>query len=210
MELGVLCTRDHYRGLSIARGLLPTQQVALRDQLHARIHILAKTCMIDTAFKGIQSSAVAAAILFVARTECAITPVWCDELSQLTFHDPKQSKSTSKALSLLLVTLDVKEENNEKNVNLENDKENNRPLTTRIDSLSSSSRICEEDEDEDEKELPEELDTLLLLGHTLTPSKEEAQMKKESALTLTSPVAVATDKTHCEISPTTVFNIDAL
>ncbi len=78
-----------------------TNRELIKEELQATIKQLSNKCMLDVAFKPIQASAIATAILYYARKTCNIYPVWHEDLSHLTFHDPASSKSTMRALDLL-------------------------------------------------------------------------------------------------------------
>lgn len=88
----------------------------LQEQFQAKIFALSTKCMVDLRFKGIQASAIAAAIVYYTRTYLQFQATWTEELSRLTQHDPLTSKSARKALDMLF---EMSEE--EENSNTEND-----------------------------------------------------------------------------------------
>lgn len=107
MELGLLRPKDvQLGGLDMSRG-------DLTEMLHDKIHSLATKCILDVRFKGIQASAIACAIVYHSRKSCNIQPVWHDDLSHMTFHDPSSSKSTMRALELLIEMEQEEEEASE-------------------------------------------------------------------------------------------------
>ena len=102
MELGVLRSKDIQLKSELSRS-------DLIESLHEKINTLATKCILDIRFKGIQASAIACAILFYVRKSSNIYPIWHEDLSHMTFHDPMSSKSTMKALELIM---ELEEENN--------------------------------------------------------------------------------------------------
>jgi hypothetical protein len=77
----------------------------LKLQMKEKMYDLSTKCMVDTRFKGVQASSITTAIIYYTRKLFGVAPAWNDELTALTFHDPRTSKSTQKALNLLVEML---------------------------------------------------------------------------------------------------------
>jgi hypothetical protein len=82
---------------------------------------LATKCVIDIRFKGLQSSSIAAAIVFHVRRCHAIEPMWSENLTSICLHDPFKSKQVEKVLVLfetayLLVDAECADHHQQQNV----------------------------------------------------------------------------------------------
>lgn len=85
----------------------------LQENFKEKAFSLSTKCMVDLRFKGIQASAVAAAIVYYCRTYFQFQTTWTEELSRLTQHDPLTSKSARKALDMLFEMREDEQENDE-------------------------------------------------------------------------------------------------
>ena len=63
--------------------------------------MLANLCILDVDFTVFQPSAIAVAIYYHARRLLDIDPLWTEELSTLTFHDPLSSPVVRRALVII-------------------------------------------------------------------------------------------------------------
>lgn len=84
-----------------------------QEQFKEKAFALSTKCMLDLRFKGIQASAIAAAIVYYCRTFFQFQTIWTEELSRLTQHDPLTSKSARKALDMLFEMREDEQENDE-------------------------------------------------------------------------------------------------
>lgn len=145
---------------------------------------LSNKCIIDTKFRTVQSSALATAIIYYVRRMHQVTPVWNDHLTALTFHDPKTSRSTLKALQLII------------DMERAADKENacNQSNSEHCDFEQNSEESEEEDlavddvepEEEEETDLVQALHRALFMSNETTPSKDS--MTKENPNSMITPV----------------------
>lgn len=72
-----------------------------KEDLNRSMVSLATKCIINTAFKAIPASAVAAAIAFYARRSAGVVPAWTASMSKVMYHDPCRDAMGLKALELL-------------------------------------------------------------------------------------------------------------
>lgn len=70
-------------------------------ELVETVHLLANLCILDVDFTVFQPSAIAVAIYYHARRLLDIDPLWTEELSTLTFHDPLSSPVVRRALVII-------------------------------------------------------------------------------------------------------------
>jgi hypothetical protein len=108
MELNLLKASDKLNG-SYAN--MPFDE--FQEHFKEKLFSLSTKCMLDLRFKGIQASAVAAAIVYYCRTYFQFQTTWTEELSRLTQHDPLTSKSARKALDMLFEMREDEQENDE-------------------------------------------------------------------------------------------------
>lgn len=57
-------------------------------EIHNYMKVMARECMLDPRFIPCKASEVAAAIVYYVRQESCLDPVWNEELTKITFHDP--------------------------------------------------------------------------------------------------------------------------
>jgi hypothetical protein len=110
------------------------KQIKLNDdvvtEMRDKMYALAEKCLVDLRFKSMQASAIATAIIYHTRKSYNLYPLWKDDLTALTFHNPQDSRSTFKVLELLAQT----EENEE------------------VDQEDDSSEVVEDEEEDTENE----------------------------------------------------------
>eukprot|EP00981_Chlorochromonas_danica_P004197 scaffold847_cov172-Ochromonas_danica.AAC.11 len=84
---------------------LPTGCPALsseeEENLQSHMVSLSTRCLIQTKFKNIPSTILAAAIVFYARKTAGISPVWLPCMSKTMYHHPCQDDQGWKALEML-------------------------------------------------------------------------------------------------------------
>lgn len=145
---------------------------------------LSNKCIVDTKFRTVQSSAIATAIIYYVRRMHQVTPVWNDHLTALTFHDPKTSRSTLKALQLIIdMERAADKENacnqvNAESCDLEQNSDESEEEDLAVDDV--------EPEEEEETDLVQALHRALFMSNETTPSKDS--MIKENPNSMITPV----------------------
>lgn len=97
-ELGIFLPEDRY---------LNDHQDMDREEIQMKLEDLmieiASHTIVDIHFKSIQASALASSIVYFVRKVSNVYPVWSDELTVKTFHNPLTDRMASKALGMLML-----------------------------------------------------------------------------------------------------------
>jgi hypothetical protein len=90
-----------YHELNLLRPYDLNSPVSSSTLLNAGLKLSTKV-LLDMRFKPLQTSCVAAAIVYFLRQKYLLTPVWTEDLSAMTFHDALTSKMVVQAVRLLV------------------------------------------------------------------------------------------------------------
>lgn len=155
-----------------------TNREQIKEELYATIKQLANKCILDTSFKSIQASAIATAIVYYARKTCNIYPVWHEDLSHMTFHDPTVSRSTLRALDLIFEMHKVQDS-----------EDGETEVIEREDSFASSTTesVTKDSSVEDMEESMSKLDLNNNNKNMPTPTKENQNGNTVSLQSLSTP-----------------------
>jgi hypothetical protein len=193
-----------------------------------KIDDLSTKCILDIRYKSIQASAVATAIVFYVRKLFHLSPSWNDSLTNLTFHDPRTSKSTFKALQMIIemekkpngpvISLIRSEGENKENLQLcaspyrskmtqqalggDNDDSEFDISDDQTDDDAEEAELDEE-EDEEESDLVRALQKALGMNDNTTPVKE-ATINENQFIT---PVVLDKKSSFEDYSPVAVDEI---
>jgi hypothetical protein len=163
----------------------------LKLQMKEKMYDLSTKCMVDTRFKGVQASSITTAIIYYTRKLFGVAPAWNDELTALTFHDPRTSKSTQKALNLLVEMLG-KDYVVADGVSATIDDLVEEEAHSEVDSSDEEEEDREDDESEDTtSDLVQALQKALFIDenpNTPTPVKETKTVLTEVPLKMITPV----------------------
>jgi hypothetical protein len=179
-ELGLLdFEKDYTTSRSSSSSKTPKKKLfskitaGLKNEMKEKMLELSTKCIIDTKFKSLQASSIATAIIFYVRKIFQVSPSWNDDLTHLTFHDPRTSKSTNLALTYI-VAMENKDKENQNTLNNSQSQDISDEMDNEAEDEETGDEIDDDEMDpldEENADLVQALQRALFIDEKTTPIK---------------------------------------